>query len=362
MKDVIGQYFINNYVLLTMIAGMFFLIMFDAFLEKKQLFRLKLTLTLLFVLSISDALETYMGELPSSDIAILARTFFAFTCYSLRPIILMMIVFITDRHAHWLITIPASVNILISFSAFFTGIAYEFRPDNVFHRGPLGFSPHIVSIIYIAGWFTVAFRVFIKRSLEEGSILFFLAIVGSIAALLAADHGEIITPMFGAEILLYYLFIYAQSTKRDALTGLLNRQSFYSDLKKHSLDFSGVISIDMNELKWLNDTMGHAAGDKALKTIADCMVACSAMKDRCYRVGGDEYMILCRNRTPEELEQLADQIHERITKEEYSCAIGISANKPMEEMLKEADGRMYEDKAKIKAEIVAKGGALHPRN
>ena len=93
--------------------------------------------------------------------------------------------------------------------------------------------------------------------------------------------------------MLYYLYTYSQYTKRDALTGLLNRQSYYSHIEKNGETIGAVISIDMNELKWLNDNYGHEAGDKGLATVSKCFKTNVSRRDKVYRIGGDEFMVLC---------------------------------------------------------------------
>ena len=360
--DLLLSFFIQNYVLLIMLVGITILTFFDVFLDRSKIKRLRLMLVLLFVLTVFDHLEIYTSTLAPSQNVIMFRTLLSALCYSLRPVIVMMLVFITYRKASLLITIPAIVNVIAAFSAFFTNIVFTILPTNVYSRGPLGFTPYVVSLLYVAGLFLVSFRVLAKRSFEEGAITMLLALTASIAALLTALEYKVdINLTYGAEILLYYLYVYGQYTRRDALTGLLNRQSFYSDIEKRSGSITGVISIDMNELKWLNDNLGHSAGDKALKAVSAAFMRSAAAKERIYRIGGDEFVTLCRGRTAGEMEQLVADMRSAVSETGYSCAFGLSTDGSIKEMIKEADALMYEDKAKIKAEILENGGVLHPR-
>ena len=258
---------------------------------------------------------------------------------------------------------PAALNTLIAFSAFFTDIGYYFDEQNNFGRGPLGLTPYVVMFFYVLVLFLRSFRVFAMRNSEEALILLFLAITATVGSLLTAMSLEIdVNLAFAAEVALYYLYIYAQSTKRDALTGLFNRQSFYSDLRKHQSSLTGVVSIDMNELKWLNDTQGHEAGDRALKEISAVFLAASTGRDRVYRTGGDEFIMLCRSGSEKEIAALVDRMRSNVQAAGYSCAFGLSAGKQAGEMMQEADARMYADKARLKAEAAASGKALHMRD
>lgn len=360
---LIINYIINNYVLLIMIVGMAILTVFDVFLYKQKLTQLRITLVMLFALSVFDDLETYVSKLGSIDFAVNLRIFFAALCYSLRPAIVMMLVFITNPKSSKLIIIPAVVNTVTSFSGFFTKIVFTINPNNTFHRGPLGYLPYIISLLYIIGLFITAFRVLAKRSFEESVMVMFLAVAGSIAAFLASEqHSEVVNPTYGAAILLYYLYVYSQYTKCDALTGLYNRQSFYSDIEKHKSMITGIVSMDMNELKWMNDTLGHEAGDKALKTVADCFTRSAAPRDKIYRVGGDEFFAVCRGRSAEEMTALVDKMREAVNGSGYSCAFGLSVGGSVNEMIKEADALMYEDKARLKSAAAAQGRELHMRD
>ncbi len=58
-------------------------------------------------------------------------------------------------------------------------------------------------------------------------------------------------------------------SKIDSMTGMMNRQTFYHDTAEIPKKLTGICSADMNELKWINDTQGHEAGDKAIKTVAE---------------------------------------------------------------------------------------------
>ncbi|MBE6865077.1 MAG: GGDEF domain-containing protein [Ruminococcus flavefaciens] len=94
-------------------------------------------------------------------------------------------------------------------------------------------------------------------------------------------------------VMLYYVFLLQKFTKHDPLTNLLNRQSYYSDAERYSNYITAVVAMDMNGLKEINDNEGHKAGDTALQTLADCFWKAANHGQRIYRIGGDEFTILC---------------------------------------------------------------------
>ncbi len=358
--DLFIKFAVDNYVLIIMFVGMFILTAFDVFLERKMIIRLRATLIILLSLVAADSFEYLAAQF---DHPTLLRVIMSAIGYSLRPIIILMLIMLIYKKAHWRLAIPAIINSLVAFSAFFTDIAYWFDENNIFHRGFLGYTPYIVSLFYILYLFFLSIRVFSKDSSLDGFIVMFIAVTASVSALFAiSGYDDVVNQTFAAEILMYYLYVYGQYTRRDALTGLFNRQSFYSDTKKYSSAISGMISIDMNELKWMNDTLGHDAGDKALKAVTEGFLKAATAKERIYRIGGDEFIVICRERTAEEMVKLVDDMRASVDATGYSCAFGLSVDGTPEEMIKEADERMYADKARIKGDVLAKGGMLHLRD
>jgi diguanylate cyclase (GGDEF)-like protein len=85
---------------------------------------------------------------------------------------------------------------------------------------------------------------------------------------------------------------------RDALTGLPDRALFYDRLRQaiqlaqRSLEPLGILNLDLNDLKPINDRYGHRAGDAAIKVAADRMNRTARRSDTVARVGGDEFAVI----------------------------------------------------------------------
>jgi diguanylate cyclase (GGDEF)-like protein len=355
------KYFTDNYVLLIMLIGMFIMTLHDVYLERDMIVKLRLTIVSIFALLVFSTLEIWFSHLDHPTIW---RYLLSAICYSLRPMIIMLIVFIVYKKANKYIIIPAGINAILSFVSIVNGIVFSFDESNIFHRGILGYAPYFFSALYILGLLLVSVRIVSNNSFEESTIVFFMSFAAFGSALLALfseESNNITDYTFGALVLIYYLYTYSQFTKRDTLTGLLNRQSYYHSIKKYGDSIFAVISIDMNELKWINDTMGHGAGDRAIKKVADCLKKCASVGDKVYRIGGDEFIVLCHKKSPENPSAIVDNMRLAVTESGYSCAFGLSYGKKVEELLKEADKLMYEDKARIKEEMKARGLEVHPR-
>ena len=136
----------------------------------------------------------------------------------------------------------------------------------------------------------------------------------------------------------------------DSLTGLSNRVEYKNDIvrfnDKNPENFS-CIYVDVNELHVINNKYGHAAGDDMLKFVAN------TLKDvfdggYIYRIGGDEFLVFLKNTEKDEVNKKISIFIEKIEMMNYHVSLGMSfrtKNFNTEEMVFEAEKRMYEDKA-----------------
>ena len=146
----------------------------------------------------------------------------------------------------------------------------------------------------------------------------------------------------------------------DELTGLLNRRAFEEDKlameQGRTLSDLVCVAVDVNGLKIVNDTLGHAAGDGLIRGAAACLRDCVEPYGNVYRTGGDEFFALLRMTADEErglytrLSSAADvrDVGEgvRLT---MSCGMASRREHPEEsvsELCRIADKRMYDDKVR----------------
>ena len=149
----------------------------------------------------------------------------------------------------------------------------------------------------------------------------------------------------------------------DPLTGLKNRQSYYQQIEIDNGRIIAVVSIDMNELKYINDSYGHDKGDDAIVSVAKIIREYSGPQKLVYRVGGDEFIIFYRRGSKEEIEEKIKKMRDEVANAGYICSFGYTFkdNNTLNDMIKIADKNMYEDKQAVKKEILDNGGVLHPR-
>ena len=135
----------------------------------------------------------------------------------------------------------------------------------------------------------------------------------------------------------------------DALTGIYNRNKFIDDCEQMAADKetnAGVMFMDLNGLKEINDKNGHYTGDEALKCMAD--IISEIFGEQCvYRVGGDEFVAICRNIDESSFKELIDNLLAELEKCDYKAAVGsqyAGEGSDINEIIKTADEDMYRDK------------------
>lgn len=138
----------------------------------------------------------------------------------------------------------------------------------------------------------------------------------------------------------------------DPLTGLGNRRAIAAS--SHADGF-GVVLVDVNNLKALNDTVGHVAGDEVLKEVARRLRAVVRDDDVTARLGGDEFVVVTSH--PQDLECLAERVRESLgglpapPELHVGVSVGTARSGPdgttLTEILEVADGRMYDEKRRV---------------
>ncbi len=116
-----------------------------------------------------------------------------------------------------------------------------------------------------------------------------------------------------------------QSALFDPLTGALNRRGLDSELKAGTLQAipdSGiaVIALDLDHFKSVNDLHGHETGDQVLQRFSDVVRGCIRNDDLFVRLGGEEFMLVSRNTTPDTAHRLAERIRTQVMALEFGAA------------------------------------------
>lgn len=345
----------NNFIL---VANILFLLVFlrtNTVFDKEITKRFSVSILLLVVVTIAENIEYAMSLRAEPT---MVRVWMSILGYTLRPLIIYTLILILkyrSKKERTLLAVPAMINAVVAFSALFSDISFSYDAANEFVRGPLGYTPHICSGIYLFLILILSAQFFKERNYMEAGIILAIVLTCGVATGLESvwKHQGLLRAASALSITFFYLYFCAQSFKRDALTKVLNRHCFYRDAEKYKDKMVAVLSIDLNNLKRINDSQGHAAGDTAIFTTAECIRKNLLKGCFLYRTGGDEFMVLCPKHAAsmQQLQQMMEKVYEDMKKTPYRCAIGIAEyrrGETFDSLCARADEDMYEMKMELK--------------
>ena len=173
----------------------------------------------------------------------------------------------------------------------------------------------------------------------------------------------------------------------DILTGLANRELLHEHLKQelalaHRLKrLIALLFIDLDHFKSVNDSLGHAAGDRVLKEVAARLAACTREGDIVARFGGDEFVMVLPNlSTPDSVQPIVERLLNNVSQPfewegrsiTVKCSIGVSLyprdGADLDTLLNKADATMYRVKQRgrgaflFHADEPAQRGRTAPRS
>jgi two-component system cell cycle response regulator len=148
----------------------------------------------------------------------------------------------------------------------------------------------------------------------------------------------------------------------DALTGMQNRRYFDDALKEYLEEFGridkpvGLMILDLDHFKQINDTHGHDVGDEVLRSVATCLKSLTRYHDVVARLGGEEFAVVAPNVDGDTLVRLAERIRKAIAgmavvsgtvRLQVTTSVGLAVwdrKEPAEEFFRRADKQLYEAK------------------
>lgn len=156
----------------------------------------------------------------------------------------------------------------------------------------------------------------------------------------------------------------------DALTGLPNRRYFdeFCALlarRRRSEDAIGVLMVDIDRFKALNDRHGHAVGDEVLRTVAGAIARAVREDDVPARFGGEEFAVLLRNPSPAEAIEVGERVRQAVAALDLSefgvasasvsvgVAVATAPDQAIADIVEHADRALYEAKRAGRDRVVA---------
>jgi diguanylate cyclase (GGDEF)-like protein len=147
----------------------------------------------------------------------------------------------------------------------------------------------------------------------------------------------------------------------DALTGVMNRRSFEADIARelgritrHGGRFS-LVMVDLDGLKTINDTLGHAVGDARLQALGAALRSSTRREDTAYRLGGDEFAVLLPGASRDQALRVMRRVAETAEPARFSWGVAScpSDGTTAESLSAAADGRLYRRRARARKEAAS---------
>ena len=168
-----------------------------------------------------------------------------------------------------------------------------------------------------------------------------------------------------------------QQAYTDFLTGLYNRMCCERDLAceidraKSEHRMGGLLYLDLDDFKHINDGLGHQYGDVLLKAISNSLKRIEGISSSCYRMGGDEFVIIIPTEAFQEYDRIIEEIRSIFAKPwflkdaDYYCTMSMGvvvfpeAGDDVQDLIKKADIAMYEAKKAGRNRIVRYSSRLN---
>ena len=257
--------------------------------------------------------------------------------------------------------------------------AYRIRPDGVYERLGLNYLLTLWPLVYILWAIFECICHYRRASDRETSrrLLAFCAVACICVLLSSAVYGIALAPLYVFNLVYLYLNVQRHREQalgamafRDALTGLRNAAAYRRQLTELDAYMSdggaqlGVVVMDVNGLKTVNDTLGHEAGNALLRTAAQYI--CDIFSHSpVFRIGGDEFVAILLGRDYCDRDALIARFDREMSGLTFPhdgrdvpvrIARGLAVRDPendsfFADVFQKADRRMYENKQQSKAAL-----------
>ncbi|HBE9435706.1 diguanylate kinase signaling protein [Clostridioides difficile] len=172
----------------------------------------------------------------------------------------------------------------------------------------------------------------------------------------------ILIAVLGSTFLYNRLKYFKAQNLHDGLTNVYNRKSFDIMYEKYRAkdDNFALVMIDIDNFKLINDNYGHKFGDVVIKGITNTICVMLEQDDKVFRYGGEEFSVLIRNKSGEEVADIVDNIRVAIANKKWNedvtvtISAGVAHISDSKDVLEEADKNLYKAKQLGRNKVVYK--------
>jgi len=261
-----------------------------------------------------------------------------------------------------LLLIPVVINAILAILSPHYNLIFYIDSSYLYHRGQLFILTAAITYFYFIYGLVLVIKQRRRLAKQEFILLHIFAVLSMLGGLFQSIFYGILLMWSSVAFSLIIVYIYLQQrmVNLDDLTGAWSRSFFeyyvsnnirHGDNKK-----MGIIYVDIDGLKRINDIYGHIEGDHAIKIIIEIIKNLIRKSDFIVRMGGDEFLIVLNCELREDLENTIDRIQASLSEynesseKEYKleCSFGAdifdSRYDNIEKFIHHIDTLMYENK------------------
>ena len=267
-----------------------------------------------------------------------------------------------DRLPVRLAQIPLLFNLVIAVSSPWTGWYFTVSQEGRYMRGPL-FAGYMICyglmLLMLLQQTIVVTREYQNKSCLMPLVLYWYVVLGTSIQLCWPEVHTTwlcVTVSIG----MYYAYFCELSEKYDTVTRLFNRRAYERDKMSLGGSTIGVVMLDVDNFKLANDCCGHAYGDFCLGHIGTALRHTFDEVGTCYRIGGDELCVICRDTVPEVIDQRLKTFEKMLAAERakspqfptVSAGVAFYGDYGnLEAVIQAADQQLYRNKTQRKDDL-----------
>ncbi len=295
-----GYFYVLTAIDLFVLSFMCILTKLSESLNKKQKQGFFFAFALIAVISVLEVVTLAVDGTPAGYrwLNILSN----YLGFGLSPAVCLCLVYVMDRKKRMNRWFRAAVCCEACYLLFLAlsipaGLVFSVSADNVYSRGQYFYIyiiMYFAAIVYLSVSTFVTAREFQNRSRALiYPLMFFLLIETIIQVTLPELHVTWLCVTLLS--VLYFIYCSEMWNQLDALTGLLNQNSYLNRTAEMRRRGGVLVVFDVDDFKQINDRYGHLQGDICLAEIGRCIKKAYARSGYCYRTGGDEFCVLMEN-------------------------------------------------------------------
>lgn len=323
--------------------------------------------TITIVLLVLEIVSVTISEM-NGEFAVVLNQIVNMLGFSLSPVVPYVVLLFNSRNAQEMkrrdfLALPLLFNVLLCVLSTQTGWIFIITTQNIYIRGPLFLIPTLVSMIYYALIFWGIHENHDDNESGDKWFLIGIFLLPIFATILQIQYPNLllIWSSVSLTLLLYYVFSLELQFSFDIQTGTKNRSAYEREIQHLTTKNrdATIFVFDINNLKKINDILGHKMGDSMIMCAVETIKSCFGDVGETYRIGGDEFCVVAKEMPDHLAQMLLDRLEKKLNEinqirpDKIELAFGYSTSdlksgRSLHFAFSDADNAMYVHKAKLK--------------